>query len=134
MNLRDDKKIKIFLVDDDELTVKLTRFHLRLHGYEDVSTYSNGLSCLNNLIYKPQVIFLDKHMDDMAGLDVLKKIKEIDSSIFVAIFSGDDNPLVIEEFKKHGANEYIVKGLDAMKKIEDILQNFLIPAREEKNA
>lgn len=134
MNSRNDKKIKIFLVDDDELTVKLTRFHLRLQGYEDVSTYSNGLSCLNNLIYKPQVIFLDNHLDDMAGLDVLKKIKEIDSTIFVAIFSGDDNLQVIEEFKNQGANGYIVKGLDALKRIEDILQNSLIPTREEKNA
>lgn len=133
MDSRSDKKIKIFLVDDDELTVKLTRFHLRLQGYEDVTTYSNGLSCLNNLIYKPNVIFLDKHMDDMSGLEVLQKIKEIDSSIYVAIFSGDDNPLVIDEFKKHGADEYVVKGLDAMKRIEEILQTASIPDRAEKS-
>jgi DNA-binding NarL/FixJ family response regulator len=128
MDSRNDKNIKIFLVDDDELTVKLTRFHLRLLGYEDVSTYSNGLACLNNLVYKPNVIFLDKHMDDMPGLDVLKKIKELDSSIYVAIFSGDDNPQVIADFKKYGANEYVVKGLDAMKQIENILRTISIPA------
>jgi DNA-binding NarL/FixJ family response regulator len=128
MDSRNDKNIKIFLVDDDELTVKLTRFHLRLQGYEDVSTYSNGLACLNNLVYKPQVIFLDKHMDDMPGLEVLKKIKDLDSSIYVAIFSGDDNPQVIADFKKNGANEYVVKGLDAMKQIENILRTISIPA------
>lgn len=72
MDSRNDKNIKIFLVDD-ELTVKLTRFHLRLQGYEDVSTYSSGLVCLNNLVYKPNVILPDKHMDDMPWLDVLKK-------------------------------------------------------------
>ncbi len=133
MNSRSGKKMKIFLVDDDELTVKLTRFHLRLQGYEDVTTYSNGISCLNNLVYKPDIIFLDKQMDDMPGLDVLRKIKEVDSTIYVAIFSGDDNPLVIDDFKKNGASEYVVKGLDAMKRIEEILQTVSIPDQTEKS-
>lgn len=127
-----DKNIKIFLVDDDELTVKLNRFHLRLQGYTDVSSYSNGLACLNNLIYKPRVVFLDKHMDDMSGFEVLQKIKEIDSSIYVVMLSGDDNPMVIEEFMKEGANGYIIKGLDAIQQMEKALQKFSLTV--EKSA
>jgi DNA-binding NtrC family response regulator len=122
MNPATDKNIRIFVVDDDELSVKMARFHLRLNGYSDVNTYSNGLACLNNLSLKPEIIFLDQYMDGLSGLEVLKRIKDSDSSIQIVMVSGEESDSTAAEFIRHGALEYIVKGPHMVEKMVAAIQ------------
>ena len=44
-------------------------------GFTDVSSFTDGMSCLNALTNEPQIIFLDHDMGTMNGLEVLKKKK-----------------------------------------------------------
>jgi CheY-like chemotaxis protein len=59
----------------------------------------------------PSVVVLDMKLDGLSGLDTLRWIrerKEFDN-IPVVVHSSSDLPKDIEDAKRHGATEYIVK-------------------------
>ena len=55
----------IFIVDDEELTLKSTKRILKKQGYEDVRIFNNGQDCVNALNQDPFLILLDYQMDDL---------------------------------------------------------------------
>ena len=67
--------LKIFLVDDDPFSLEMNRQQLANLGYAQVITFSDGQTCLNNLVSEPDVVIVDHNMAPMNGLDLLKKIK-----------------------------------------------------------
>jgi signal transduction histidine kinase len=72
-----DGKYKILAVDDDEISLKLIKLLCRLNGYE-ISTACNGKQALE--LYsqnKFDIIFMDIQMPDMSGIEVMKRIKEM---------------------------------------------------------
>lgn len=115
--------LKIFLVDDDVFNLKVTKFHLNRVGYKDVTCFDSGLDCLKELSLKPDIIFLDQYMYGVQGIDVLKKIKQLNPEIIVVMLSAEDNERSIAFFKMAGAHEYIIKGKEAMREIELVLSN-----------
>ena len=68
------KDQKVFIVDDNEMTALLYEQFIRNLGFEEVTTFNDGMSCLNALIDEPKIIFLDHEMGTMDGLEILKKI------------------------------------------------------------
>jgi len=74
---------KLILVDDNELDRRIIEFHLVKYPiFKNVAYYDNGLSLIEFLkSHKTDnAIFLDLHMPDFDGWDVLDAIKEIYSS------------------------------------------------------
>lgn len=120
-----DNKIKIFIVDDELFYLHVFKQNVLNLGYENVTTYDNGLDCINNLNKKPDVIFLDYNMGDMSGYEVLKKVKRIDPNIYVVMISSQDEIEPAIESLKHGAFDYIQKGDSEQKKIKDVLHRIL---------
>ncbi len=101
---------KILLVDDEESIHLLYREELEEEGYE-VHSDLTGEEALERLgIVKPDLIILDINMPGMNGIEALRQIKEIDSSIPVILCSA------YQEFKQDLASwaseEYIVKSAD----------------------
>ena len=96
----------IFLVDDDIMSLTLYGQFLKNIGYEDVHLFNSGTDCLENLTLYPQIIFLDYSMEDMNGIDVLKKVRLFDPAIIVVFISGNENPEIAEAAKKHGAVDF----------------------------
>lgn len=118
---RDHKNLKIFLVDDDVFNLKITKFHLKRLGYEDVTTFDNGKDCLDNILLKPNVVFLDQYMDGLQGIDVLVKIRALMPNVIVIMLSAEDSEASATFFKEHGAFEYIIKSNEAIHKIAEVL-------------
>jgi polysaccharide export outer membrane protein len=116
------KDFHIFLVDDDLFSLTYQEQHIFNLGYERVSSFSNGTDCLNNLIQKPDVVFLDHEMADLNGFEVLKKIKRHNPDIFVVMVSGQSCLSVAVESLKYGAFDYIIKGDHATQKMEEVLE------------
>jgi len=114
-------EFKIFLVDDDQFNLLFNGNQLAQLGYSDVSKFENGTDCLNHLTAKPDVVFLDHHMDDMSGFEVLKKIKRFDPNIYVVMLSGQENMKTAIDALKYGAFDYIIKGEEVPKRIKDVM-------------
>lgn len=74
----ENSKIKILVVDDNELNVEMVEELLKSNGYT-VQTAYGGKDALN-AIYKekPDLLLLDLMMPEVSGEDVLKEIKNSD--------------------------------------------------------
>jgi DNA-binding NtrC family response regulator len=115
------KKMKLFLVDDDEFSLNMYHQHLLNLGYTDITLFSNGSSCLNNLSHQPGIIILDQEMDDLSGISVLKKVKGFNPDIYVILLSGtDDHELLIRSIK-YGAFDFITKDTGQLEKMTSVL-------------
>ena len=121
--------LKIFVVEDNIVYLNLLKKYLLSIGCEDVSTYENGAACLEDLHLKPNVIFLDYYMDSLNGGEVLNKIKRFDPNIFVVMISGQEEVQTAVDFLKNGGFDYLKKGEDDMKNVEDVL-NKIIQVKE----
>ncbi|MFT5382745.1 MAG: two-component system OmpR family response regulator [Saprospiraceae bacterium] len=88
-------KIKIFIVDDDALFLKLLEIKYLQQENFIIEAYSTGELCLENLPHKPDIIVLDYHMDSvdkkaMNGIETLDKIKAYNPDIPMVILSSQD--------------------------------------------
>ena len=120
----------IFLVDDDIMSLTLYGQFLKSIGYEDVHLFNSGTDCIEHLSLHPQIIFLDYSMEDMNGIDVLKKVRLFDPTIIVVFISGNENPEIAEDAKKHGAVDFIVKSSinrERMKSVMEDLEHIVTP-------
>lgn len=120
----------IFLVDDDIMSLTLYGQFLKSVGYQDVHLFNSGTDCIENLSLHPQIIFLDYSMEDMNGIDVLKKVKLFDPSIIVVFISGNESPEIAEDAKKHGAVDFIVKSSinrERMRSVMEDLEHIVVP-------
>lgn len=117
--------LKIFLVDDDLFSLGLYEQHLKNQGVEDITTFDNGTACLNCLTQQPDVIFLDHSMDILNGVEVLRKIKRFNPNIQVVFISGQEDVTTAVNSLKYGAFDYIVKGIEDVKRIDAVLQKII---------
>lgn len=117
--------LKIFLVDDDLFSLSLFEQHLKNQGVEDITTFNNGVDCLNCLTQEPDVIFLDHTMEILNGVEVLRKIKRFNPNIQVVFISGQEDVATAVNSLKYGAFDYIVKGNNDLPRIVTVLQKIV---------
>ena len=94
--MKNNNKIKLFLVDDDALFLKSLEIDFLQHADFDIETYATGELCIANLSHNPDVIILDYQLDDVDktainGIETLDKIKVFNPDIpvikyFMAVY------------------------------------------------
>ena len=119
-------KIKLFLVDDDAVFLKLLEIEFHEHGDFDIETYSTGELCVESLSNKPDVIILDYLLDGverdvMNGIETLDKIKAFDPEIPVIMLSAQDKIDVAINCMHHAAFDYVVKSETAFMRLQKII-------------
>jgi DNA-binding NtrC family response regulator len=119
--MKTNNKIKIFLVDDDLFCLNIYQQGIKNLGYVDVSSFSDGKGCIDNLNQRPNVVFLDHNMDNLNGFEVLKRIKSFDPNIYIIMVSAQEDIKTAVSSFKYGVFDYIVKGNNELKKIENVL-------------
>lgn len=127
--------LKIFLVDDDIFSLSLYKQFLNKLGYTEISTFTSGEDCLEELQEQPDIIFLDYNMEGLNGLEVLKKVKEHDPSIMVYLISGKEDPETATNAKQFGAVDYIVKSSlnpAKMKSVMEVVEEFIPQATKQQ--
>ncbi len=103
---------RVLVVDDDPNTVGLLQEFLRAKGYE-VLTAGDGVEALWKVKKeRPHVILLDINMPEMDGLEVLRRLREIDREVGVIMITVVDEQEIAREAMALGAFDYIVKPLD----------------------
>ena len=102
---------KILIAEDDHDIRTAYVFAFAKAGYETVEAVdgTQAMAALTN--EHPHVILLDMLMPGMSGLDFLRQaeIPTKHAGIKVIAFSNIDTPRVVEEAKKLGATEYMIK-------------------------
>ena len=135
--MTNENKIKIFLVDDDALFLKLLEHEFLMHGDFVIETFATGELCLQHLTKNPDVIILDFHLDGidknaMNGMETLDKIKAFDSDIPVIMLSSQDKIEVAIECMHHRAFDYVVKSETAFLRLQKIITSIFSYKKMEK--
>ncbi len=103
---------KILLIEDDEFLSDMYKTKFDSEGFF-VTLAQDGELALNLLKggLKPDVVLLDVVMPKMNGIEVLKKIKEMEGSenINVVMFTNMGQKEDIDKAMSLGASGYIVK-------------------------
>ena len=125
-----NEKIKLFLVDDDAVQMKLMAIEFLQIPEFAVETYATGELCIANLNNKPDVIILDYHLDGiekdaMNGIETLDKIKAFNENIPVIMLSSQDKIEVAINCMHHKAVDYVVKSETAFMRLQKIITNIL---------
>ncbi len=114
---------KIFVIEDDSWYGEIIKYHLTLNPEWEVELFTNGKDALNNMHRNPSVITLDYSLPDMTGMEILKRIKEINNTIPVVIISGQENIETAVELLQKGAYDYIVKNDETKNRIWNTVKN-----------
>ena len=119
-------KIRLFLVDDDAVFLKLLEIEFLQHADFAIETYATGELCIANLSHDPDVIILDYHLDGidkgaMNGVETLDKIKAFDPDIPVVMLSSQDKIEVAVNCMVHKASDYVVKSETAFVRLQKII-------------
>ena len=103
---------KILLVDDSGLARRGVRQMLESAGYV-VAEAEDGLVALERyFLEKPDLVLLDLVMKGMNGLDVLKKLTEMDGRVRVIVVSADVQDSSRELAVAGGAAGFLTKPVD----------------------
>jgi DNA-binding NarL/FixJ family response regulator len=135
--MNDRNKIKLFLVDDDEVYLKLLEIEFLQNADFSVETYATGEICVANLSHNPDVIILDYHLDGidraaMNGIETLDKIKAFNPDIPVVMLSSQDKIEVAIDCMHHKASDYIVKSETAFIRLQKTLTTIFHTGKIEK--
>lgn len=115
------QKFKIFIVDDDPFSLNYYAEQFNRIGCFDVSTFLTGEECLDRLVEKPDVVFLDFHLATLSGIKTLWKIKSYDHNIYVIILSGEEQSALVDLSLNLGAFDFFIKGKTDTNKFESVL-------------
>jgi DNA-binding NtrC family response regulator len=132
-----NEKIKLFLVDDDAVFLKLLEIDFLERADFIIETYATGELCIANLSHDPDVIILDFYLDGidataMNGLETLDKIKAYNQDIPVVMLSSQDKIEVAVECMHHRAFDYVVKSETAFMRLQKIITTIFRYKKMEK--
>ena len=103
---------RILVVDDEPDAVELLQEFLTAKGY-DVIIACDGEEALRQVKdHRPHLILLDVRMPKLNGLEVLKRVREIDHEVGVIMVTAVNEEETGREALKMGAFDYITKPLD----------------------
>ncbi|MFM9911082.1 MAG: response regulator [Chitinophagaceae bacterium] len=130
-------KIKLFLVDDDALFLKLMEIEFLQYPDFIIETFASGELCMENIRHEPDIIILDYHLDGsnknaMNGIDTLHQIKGFNPDIQVVMLSAQDNVDIAINSVQFRAIDYVVKSDTAFLRIQNIITTILSFKKMEK--
>jgi len=105
--------VRILVVDDSGLARCRARAMLESAGYE-VLEAEDGMAALERyFVARPDLVVLDLVMKGMYGLDVLAKLREMDSGARVIVVSADVQTSSQELVIAAGGVGFLIKPLEA---------------------
>jgi two-component system response regulator AtoC len=122
----------VLIIDDDPLIGKTLSSHLSKKGF-DVSLRDSGEEGVARFEeVSPDLVLLDIRLPDIDGIEVLRRIKDINKKSCILIMTAYDDMKTTVEAIKLGAFEYLVKPLNFIDLDMTIDKAFEIKSLEEK--
>lgn len=116
-----DKKKRILLIEDNEISRTLLRTMLRNSGYDVIGEARDGVSGLemvNRLL--PDLVCLDVVMPKLDGMQVLAELRRKMPDIPVLMITGRTDREAVENMIKEGATGIVVKPFNTSKVLEAV--------------
>ena len=115
-----NKKIKILIIDDEELICWSLKkiFEKEEYSVNCVHTGDDALRKLNENRY--DIVITDLKLPDIKGLDIVKKIKEMAVDTVVIVMSSYFSEPVVDDVMKHGAFRCVNKPFEINDIISDV--------------
>ncbi len=114
------KQLKILIADDSVVLLKKYEISFKKY-FSKVLTAKDGIEAYR--LYNkeaPHIVLLDIHMPRLNGLEVLKRIREIDKKTKVIILSGDNERDLILDAINYGVSGYFIKPIARMEMKETL--------------
>ncbi|MBW1942683.1 MAG: response regulator [Deltaproteobacteria bacterium] len=103
---------RVLVVDDEPEACRALKEFLILKNYK-VQTARDGKTALKEVkTFKPHIVLLDMNMPGMDGVEVLKEIRKIDTSIGVIMVTVVSDHERAKSTLELGAFDYITKPVD----------------------
>ncbi len=112
--LKQIKKLKILVADDEEELVKALRDRLQFEGFDTIAAYEGVRAIEMAHKHQPHLILLDLRMPAGSGHSVLKslKLRPETEKIPVIIFTALEGAQLEQEMLTEGAVDFIRKPYD----------------------
>ncbi len=112
------KKLSAMVVEDEKVTNELLSSTFK-NFFSSVESCFDGESALKvYLDNKPDVVFVDIIMSGMDGIELSRKIREINPAQIIIVISASNDIEKISESIEVGVNSFIQKPIDTKKIIE----------------
>ena len=124
--------VRILLVDDNELNLKVANKLLERYKANSITSLTNGFDCISRIQKgeKYDIILLDDMMPKMSGVETLKKLKELPGfNTPVIVLTANALTGMREKYIKEGFDEYLSKPLnkeDLIKVFNEIMDRYHI--------
>jgi DNA-binding response OmpR family regulator len=114
----------VLVIEDERQLAKNIQTYLKRLGF-DVRKSGNAAEGLKEFeSFKPDVVLLDVMLPDVDGLQVLKRLRSLDSRAKVIMMTGAANRAIKPEAMKAGAYEFLTKPL-SLRALASLLERSL---------
>lgn len=104
-----ENKYSILIVDDDEDNITILQLQLRNY-FSNIITASDGQKGLAAFgEYHPDIVLTDIRMPNMNGMEMSKRIREVNKQTIIIVLSAFDDSDLLREAITSGVNNYILK-------------------------
>jgi DNA-binding NtrC family response regulator len=122
----------VLIIDDDPLIRRTLSGHLSKQGF-DVQLAEEGEEGIRKFRESnPDVVLLDVRLPDIDGIEVLRRIRELNKKTYVLMMTAYDDMKTTVEAVKLGAFEYLVKPLNYIDLDLTVAKAFQVRALEQK--
>lgn len=110
--MRGTNKNNVILIADDDLFIRKV-ITSALDGLVDIVEVTDGADVV--AAYEkcmPDIIFLDIHLPNISGLDLIRPIQKVDAGAFIVMVSSDSSTDNAYKIKQRGARAFLGKPFD----------------------
>jgi len=114
------ERIRVAIIDDEEMVCRIFEEYLRPLGYEVRSAYDTESGFELCKSFKPHFLFLDVVLPDESGITLIKRLRPLELNILIIMISGLHDLTIAKAAIKAGAVDYIPKPIDL-----EFVKNFI---------
>ncbi|MBM7564022.1 response regulator transcription factor [Paenibacillus sacheonensis] len=125
---------KVLIVDDEKLVRQgiMTTFPWQKHGFVVAGDAASGESALERIGQEPfDLLVTDLAMNGMSGLELIRRVKEMEPGLPAVVLTCHDNFKYIQEAMRLGVLDYIVKTEIEDEAVDETLERIARKLSEE---
>ena len=117
--------MRILVIDDDEVSLKMFQNALRLNGF-DCNCYMNSVEAFQEILGESyDIIFTDYNMPTMDGIELISRAKSSGIESQMVLFTGYVDSSVQIKAKEVGADGFLQKPV-SWQNVNNLLENLMV--------